>query len=141
MLDREFSLPWNLTMVVLGVPPGPGWFIEDKIDDPKVRSLLSKISVEEDEEATKLFFSSKGYIVRATVNIKTQGGKTFTEQADYAKGHEQDPFTDQELRAKFRTLAVPVLGSDKAERVIAIVDKLEELANISNLAEILGQRV
>jgi len=141
MFDREFSLPWNLAMVILGEPPGPRWFIEDKIDDPKVRSLLDKITVEEGEEATRLFFSSKGYVIRATVDIVTNDGKTFTEQIDYPKGHEQDPFTDEELKGKFRTLALPVLGTQKTEKVIAIVDKLEELDRIGKLTNLLRGKV
>jgi len=141
MIDCQFSLPYGVAMVALRESPGGGWFAEEKMNSKEVLNILKKIKIEEDPEATSLFGSTKGAIQRATVDITTMEGKTFTERVDYKRGSVTRPFTDNELKNKFRDLATPVLKTKKTDEVIQMVDKLEEIGDISTLAEMVQQEV
>ena len=45
--------------------------------------------------------------------------------------------TKEELEGKFRTLATTVVSRERAERILRLVNGLEELRNIAQLSELL----
>ena len=137
--ECEFSLPYGIAMVALRETVGAAWHNEEKMQSKEVIDMLKRIKVEEDPEATNLFNSTKGYIQRATADIITKEGRTFSERIDYKKGQGENPFTDDELKNKFQNLAMPVLKAKKANEVIQMVDRLEEISDISTLAEALKE--
>ncbi len=47
----------------------------------------------------------------------------------------EKPLTDEELREKFLDLAAEAVGIEKGQQIINIIDKLEDIADLSPLAE------
>ena len=52
-------------------------------------------------------------------------------------GSIENPLAGDTIRAKFRTNAVPVVGSEAAERIIDLVDRIDELSDVLPLTECL----
>lgn len=43
----QFSAPYVVAMALMGVPPGPGWFSEEKLSDAAVQALMDRIELHE----------------------------------------------------------------------------------------------
>jgi 2-methylcitrate dehydratase PrpD len=60
-------------------------------------------------------------------------GRQLTRLRESARGDFQDPYGEEEIRAKFRELAGVVLGPTRAARVEALVDRLDDLPRLEEL--------
>jgi hypothetical protein len=60
-------------------------------------------------------------------------GATYVSQVDYPKGSIQNSMSDDELRAKFESLAAPVLGASRAAAVCERVQNIEACGNVAEL--------
>ncbi len=71
----------------------------------------------------------------ARVTLQVRGDRSYRAEVDLARGAAgRDPAEVKGLvRKKFRDLAAPLLGHDKADRAIALVDGLERLDDIGEL--------
>lgn len=117
IIDAQFSLPYTCAQVILGVPPGPDWFSEDRLVDPDVLALADRVQVTTDpavEEGRR----DDPTALRARVRLRTKDGLEREAEASGAHGGPDDPLTDDELAAKARVLAGPVLGEAGADRLV-----------------------
>jgi hypothetical protein len=57
-------------------------------------------------------------------------GRQFTRLRESARGDFQDPYKEEEVRAKFRELAGVVLSPAGVARVEALVDRLDDLPRL-----------
>ena len=64
-------------------------------------------------------------------------GTVYSSQVDYAKGSIENPMTEEERKEKFNTLASVILSGEKRKAIISMVERLEELKNLSELYELL----
>ena len=71
----------------------------------------------------------------ALVEIKTTTGVTHTDRRRVAKGDAADPLSRAEIQGKLRTAAKGVISNAAVERIIALVDKLEDVANVRELLD------
>ena len=65
--------------------------------------------------------------------VTLSDGRKFTSQIDYPKGSIQNPMNDQELLAKFTSLATPVIGTTRATGLAIAVMNIEKCADVSKL--------
>jgi 2-methylcitrate dehydratase PrpD len=63
-------------------------------------------------------------------------GRQATHARDSHRGDFNEPFTEAELRAKFRELAGTVLTQEGAAQVEAAVDRIEESTNLAELTDL-----
>jgi 2-methylcitrate dehydratase PrpD len=76
----------------------------------------------------------RGVSVRITVT--QAGGRKFTSQVDYPKGSIQNSMSDDELRAKFDSLAAPVIGAKKADALADMAMNVEKVADLSEMLKL-----
>jgi len=107
--------------------------LQDRRTDPEIARLSQRVAVVADDELDKTFPERYATIVEVT----TRRGELYAERVDYARGCPENPVTFDEIGAKYRTLAVPALGSQRAEGVAELVGRLEELDDVSELATLL----
>jgi 2-methylcitrate dehydratase PrpD len=72
------------------------------------------------------------------VTITLKDGRRLQKRVVQAKGQPRKPLTVSELEAKFRDAATRVLPAARAEAVLAAVQTLEKLPDVSSLARLLG---
>jgi 2-methylcitrate dehydratase PrpD len=60
-------------------------------------------------------------------------GSKFVSQIDYPKGSIQNSMSDDELRGKFDSLVIPVLGAKRAGEIAAAVASIESCQNVGEL--------
>ena len=63
-------------------------------------------------------------------------GRKLVSQVDYPKGSIQNPMSDAELRAKFESLAAPVIGDKRCEQLAEMVQGIDRCPNVRRLMQL-----
>jgi 2-methylcitrate dehydratase PrpD len=138
--DSQFSLPHAISMIAMGKRPGPDWMCEESLyGSPLTKSIASKVTVEHDPKADKVFHEENGLAIPSTVEVRTKDGRKFEGYAKYSKGTPKNPFTPEEIKEKFRMLAVK-FSPERVDEIIHAVDNMDKLSNVSTLIRLLTIR-
>jgi 2-methylcitrate dehydratase len=129
----DHSLPYCIAAAAADGGLWPTSFEEEKLFDPRIRALLTKIKVAANKEIDGLFPAVK----RAIATITTEGGKQFTETVDHAKGSPHNPMSDKEIIAKFRANAGGVVSQTRQDEIIDATWHLEDFAHIGDYMRLL----
>ncbi|KKY30351.1 putative 2-methylcitrate dehydratase [Diaporthe ampelina] len=129
VVDAQFSSYYQTaTSYLHGIDLG--WAVYEKMDDPAVKELCEKITVEVDESLKS--FESK-------LKVEWTDGCEVRKECMLPLGEKERPIGWEGVKAKFRRLYVPAHGEDTAEQVATLVGNLED-AKVKNLMEILGRK-
>jgi 2-methylcitrate dehydratase PrpD len=134
-----FSIPHCIAMAAFKVPIGPQWQSADKINEPEVREFRKKVKLEVDKEAMKKMAEQeeKEFPKEMPISMELSTvNKVYREKGEMSKGDPWKPetaFSDEELKAKFRTNASATLSDEKIERIIEMVYYLDDLDSINEL--------
>jgi len=134
-----FSLPYSIAVALSGIPPGPRWISHEMMSDKKILDLARKVqcSFQQKSESEHMKDVHKW---PATVEV-TAGGITHSKHVDYPRGSPRNMVSDDMLREKFLSLANPVIGENKAKKVMEMVGILEQVGDIAKLTALLGPPV
>jgi 2-methylcitrate dehydratase PrpD len=72
------------------------------------------------------------------MTVEMSDGRKLVSQVDYPKGSIQNSMSDDEVRAKFDSLAPPVLGAARAAQVADQVANIEACDDVGVLMRLLG---
>ena len=72
------------------------------------------------------------------VSVELKNDSRFTYTAKIAKGHPENPMTEEEVLNKFRSNAKQVLSPERSEAVIAKMRNLESVGNVKELVALLA---
>ena len=111
----------------------PASFTSQRIRDPGVRRLISKITMEENPEYTLRYPQESN----VRLEIKGGGGQSHVAQTSYPRGHRNNPMSDEEVEAKFRRLSAEVLSQSQQDRVLELTWQLESLSGLEDLFDAL----
>ncbi len=128
----DHSLPYVIAAAVADGNVLPASFSDEKLWDPRIRTLLGKIKVIADPEIDALFPGIK----RARVQITTTSGERHRAQVDHAKGSPQNPMSDEDIIAKFRANASGLISTNRQDAVIEATwgfDQLQDLGEYMRL--------
>ncbi|HVB10111.1 MAG TPA: MmgE/PrpD family protein [Bacillota bacterium] len=121
-LQGKFSMRYTVASAVADGRIAIDTFAPGKLRRPEVLALMERISKREAPGATA-----------ATVTVELRDGTRASEQVQHPRGSAFDPLTWDEVAAKFRACAVPLVGPEAAEDMIAAVARLDELSDWSPL--------
>jgi 2-methylcitrate dehydratase PrpD len=105
----------------------------ERMKDPRVLAVKSRIKLELDPELTHARPRRQGI-----VEVYTRDSRTLRVHVKSVRGTADNPMSDQEVEAKARDLVAPVLGSEKCEKLLALVKNLERLENVRDLGAALA---
>jgi 2-methylcitrate dehydratase PrpD len=127
----QMSIPYGVARILADGRLSAAQFTEEAIADPPTLALAARVSVVADEELDRLG-PARRYAVRAS--IRTMAGAELTIEVDDRPGNTSTPLSRQQLDDKFTGLAAPVLGPAAASDLMSLVDRLEQLADVRELA-------
>jgi 2-methylcitrate dehydratase len=104
-------------------------FEKDRWRAQDVMALVEKTSVKPGEALIAKLPKGRG----ASVEIVFADGQTLRETVEVPEGDAERPLSPSSLERKFINFAVPVVGKAGAERVMSLVDGLEELKDVREL--------
>jgi 2-methylcitrate dehydratase PrpD len=113
MLAAKFSIPFALaTTIAHGAATVPA-FRGPARENPAVIALAARVTVNEDPAMTAQLPGLRP----ARLRVRLADGSTHTAEVTTNRGDTEDPYTEAEVRAKFRELADPVYGVDRARSI------------------------
>ena len=138
--DAQFNLPHAISMVALRKKPGHEWMSKDNMyQNPEAKAIAGKVTMEVDPLAEKVFFEENGLAIPSSVEVKTVDGKSYQEIGKYSKGTPKNPFDVEEIKDKFKNLALSLLSEKRIGEIIETVESLDQLDNISDLTKVIKQ--
>jgi len=138
MIQAQFSIPYLVAMVLMGIPTGPAWFTEEMLNNPRALELHRKVSVVEDTDATKVGWGPMNVKWTSIVDISTNEGQCYTKYIEYPRGEPENPFTRQDHIDKLTNMASYAgIKQSQVDEIISTIDRLEEVKSISELTHLL----
>ncbi|KAG8519313.1 Cis-aconitate decarboxylase, partial [Galemys pyrenaicus] len=107
-------------------------FHECQINRPQLRDLLSKVELEHPQDNLPSFNT-----LYCEISVTLKDGVTLKEHSDTFYGHWRKPLSQKDLQEKFRANASGILSPDSVERLIKMVENLEDLEDCSVLTRLL----
>lgn len=126
--QAQFSIPFSIAVALLDGNASLCQFTDEKVNDPKVRELMAKISVDVDKELDKDYPNKRG----SHGEIVLMDGNRLSSSIDIARGEPESPLSVQEIEEKFILLTQDILGK-RSEKVCDLVMKLQNLDDIGKL--------
>jgi len=123
--EAQVSLPYSVAIALIEGNALLGQYTDRKVLDKTVHRLMSNTRIETDARLPRG--------VSCHMTIKLKSGETFVSQIDYPKGSIENPMSDDELRIKFESLAIPIVGTARASRIVDTVMRIEQCNNVGDL--------
>lgn len=128
--EAQVSLPYS---VAVAFTDGQALFPQynnARLKEPMLLKLSEMLKITVDDTLPR------GVSCRLTVEM--DDGVKYVSQVDYPKGSIQNSMSDDELRAKFDSLTVPVLGASRSAEAAAIIGDIENCRDIGQLMSLLA---
>lgn len=132
-VDAQFSLPWAVATAICKNEGGIGEFGTEALKDTQVLAMAEKVAWEFDPAAESMY--PRAY--PATLIAELNDGRTLQAHVDYPKGDPENPATKTDIISKFHSLTGSHLDKEKREKIIDTVNRLDELKNITELADLI----
>lgn len=135
MLAAKFSLPFAVATTLFHGEASVPAFRAPALTDPRILALAKRVSVSEDAALTAMMPAMRP----ARVAIRLRDGRVLSGETFTNRGDALDPYSPDEVRAKFLDLAAPVWGADHARRIEAAIDELDRASNLARLDALLAE--
>ena len=132
-IQGKFCMPYLVARALVDGRVGIDTFTEAAVREPNVLELAERVDMKLDNDLKLTDLG--GRPCRVTIRLKD--GRTFTREAQHAKGSPEFPMSEAELNQKFFDCAEHTLPSDSARRTLEQIEQLETLSSIRPLCEIL----
>lgn len=133
-LGARFSIPYSVAARILLGQCSPAAFTEEQIRDSRVRALAQRVTVVPSSEFDAMVPQRRG----ARVTVETADGRRYSAMLPNPVGDSEfQPFTADQLRDKFRSLVNGVIGLQRVEQAISLIESLGELEDMRKLTAVL----
>jgi 2-methylcitrate dehydratase len=129
----DHSLPYITAIALIDGEVTDKQFDRERFGHPKVWKFLESVKVERNSELSAMYPGAVANIV----HVDLADGRRLTRRVDYPLGHAKNPLKDSEVEEKFFALVEPAIGQKRAKRIVDIVWKLDEAANVDELMKAL----
>jgi 2-methylcitrate dehydratase PrpD len=134
----QMNLYYGMAVIALDGAAFTEQFREARLADPQILDFITRISACVDPEIEKM---GAPFRHASRVKITTRAGQVHEKLALHRRGSPENPLAPEEVIYKFRNVVAPCMSKADAERIIATVDRCEALADINELAAIVGMAV
>lgn len=126
----KFSLQYCLGGMMKYGQMGVREFSPEVITDKEVRALMERITITKDAAVQNIYDTDPSKLASKLV-ITCKDGRILEKLVEYPKGDPPNPMTWDDTVAKFMSLAEPVYGEAKAQKLVALIDQLEKVENFA----------
>jgi len=134
-LQAKFSMEFCMAILLLERKGGLQEFTDEVVNRPDVQAMIGKVEFGVHPEAEAAGFDKMTTIIE----VELTDGRVLATRADFGKGSPANPMSDAELSEKFRECAAwGGLPRDQAEAVLALLWKVDQLADVGELTRALA---
>lgn len=128
--SAKMSMPFAVALALCKGSAGMEDFNDTTVTDEEILALTRKVKVVENDELSALVPKKRASIL----NITMKDGTTLSHRVDYPKGEPENPLTDEELEAKFMSLAkASGISDSNCKQIIQTIN--QPTFNINTLLE------
>ena len=118
--EAQYSIAFPVAAALVFGRVGAGEVDARGLSEARVQRLLPAVTLFEDAGFSRRFPAERW----ARVHVTLADGRSFVSEPARARGNPENPLREDELRAKYRELATPVLGAERAARIERAVGAL-----------------
>ena len=133
-LEAKFSMHYCLAAALVERANGFAQFVDEKVNDPKIRHLLDKVEMYIAPEMAPLGYRGT---FNANVKITLKDGKEYVKRVDFGRGDPLNPLSKDEQMGKYADCAALALDPDLIERSKEMLLDLEQLPDITLLMDMI----
>ena len=134
-LQAKFSMEFCMAILLLERKGGLHEFTDEVVNRADVQAMIRKVSFGVHPEAEAAGFDKMTTIIE----VELADGRVLQARADFGKGSPSNPMSDAELSDKFRECAAwGGLARERAEKVLALLWRIDELADVGELTRALA---
>ncbi|HEY0296016.1 MAG TPA: MmgE/PrpD family protein [Bordetella sp.] len=128
--EARFSLRLNIAFALLGIDTGDiHAYADERLRHPDVISLRDRIEVD---------FSDDMQMMEASIEVALLDGRTLQVRKDAGLPEQDVPVEENRIRAKFLSLAAPVLGAGAAQGLLERLFAFAGLPDLDCVADVLA---
>ncbi len=136
-LEGKFSLPYCISAAILDGKVGLEQFSDSRVEDRNVQELLPRVTVFIHPELQ----AEESYSHRFTeITIHLRGGEVLRKRVYTPLGNPKNPLSVEMREKKFAECTKDILAHTDRDRLLKIVNGLEEVENIGKLMQMLAFR-
>ncbi len=132
-IAAQFSIPFALAVALLHRRIEPEDVSEENLQKAEILDLARKVEVVVDPEINDQFPAKT--IARVTM---TMARGQFQATVEYPRGNPENPLSDDDLRAKFRSLTAGIVGEKTCETLQAATFDLSRARDVTSLTQLLA---
>jgi 2-methylcitrate dehydratase PrpD len=132
--EAKFSMEYCMAVAMLDRRAGLEQFTTERVLDPKVQELLTRIHYLHPPEASG-YLNMERYPEQVT--IKLHDGTVYSHEVFESKGRPGNRLSKAELVAKYRECASGVISRERIDRSLDMLQGLEKLGDIRELMDTL----
>jgi 2-methylcitrate dehydratase PrpD len=133
-LQAKFSMEFCMAILLLDGTADQTKFTDAVANRDDVQKMIERVRFYVDPEAEKAGYDKMTTVIKITL----KDGRTISGRADFGKGSPSDPMSYDEVAEKFRGCAAfAEWPSSKANQVIDMVRRLEDLSDVRTLTALL----
>jgi 2-methylcitrate dehydratase PrpD len=117
IVEAQFSMPFGAAMAVLHRAAGIDQFTGANIQSDEAKRMMGKVVMTKDIRLERNF--PEEWPARAEIQLND--GRRYEKFVAHPKGDPQNPLSWDELIAKFKSLAGPVVTPARCEEIIAAI--------------------
>ena len=129
----DHSIPFLVAMALQEGSVTPSSFAPQRIADPSLRALMSRMTMSEGAGFTEKY--PQQYNCR--IEVVESGGRRTEAATSYPKGHKNNPLSDHEVAEKFTSLSSVVLSEQQCSAALDLLWRFEEEADLTRLLDTL----
>ena len=135
-LQAKFSMEFCMAILLLERRAGLQEFTDEVVNRADVQAMIARVDFGVHPDAEAAGFDKMTTIIE----VELADGTVLKTQADFGKGSPANPMSDDEISEKFRECASwGGLDKAKGERILALLWKVEKLADVNELTALLGK--
>ena len=134
-LEAKFSVPFLMSAIILQRRAGMREFTDQYVSSAPVQQMMQRVTGVHDEGIEKQGFDK----IRSIVEVDLVDGRKLVQPSDDRyRGGPDNPFTREDLRAKFEDCAQLVLSSAQIQRAFTTIESVDTLGHVRQLIQALS---
>ena len=133
--EAQYSLPWPVASAVVHGRVSPAEVDEQALTHEPTKALADRVRLVEESSLNATFPRTAS----AWVEIRLNDGRSCVSDLHHGRGEPGDPLPREEIHAKFRSLATPVIGTERARRLLDLMTNAHALPSLEPMWALLGE--
>lgn len=129
-LEGKFSMQYCMARALRSRALRVGDFTDDAVREDDIRHLMSLVHMHVDPDLDRVWTADRPRPVILTVTLGN--GTRYVRRVDIPTGLPENPASREQVEAKFRDLAEPVLGEDRPPRVVEFAYSLPTTLRVAD---------